>query len=1146
MKWLKRISAAIVILFAATAFSQQSVEFQQDGKSLGQQSRYVKVNCLSPGVKCTFSGGKFNIQAQIFADGEQIVLPPSTTFSANSVPLLAQDALNFVNGDNLSITNTDAGTLRFSVTGLSLTGKTGSYDDLVNEPVRIGSKVCDSTDKFNGFNHLTGQFTCSPDTGGVGGSAVWGGISGVLSSQPDLQSALDAKANTSSLATVATSGSYNDLTNKPSIPAAQVNSDWSAVSGVARILNKPTLGALAAKSSVDYSTLEVTNKPTLGTAAALDVPAAGNAAAGEVVRGSDTRLTDSRVPVAHVLNSASHTVSGLTTGHYLRANSATTFGFTAIVDADLPATIARDSELPVVPADLVCTGTQKFSGYLNGAFTCTADQEGSPGSGITSLGASAQAQTGSTQVLATANDENVTLSVASATNTHTFTAGWMGTLSKLRGGSGQDNSALIFPASGTIAITSQIPPAQVNSDWNAVSGIAQILNKPTLAQTKTAAAGQPLLSYDATTGLFTQGALTAAQVGALPSSTVLPANTAATANQFLTAYNNTTGAFSKAQPAFGDLSGSATDAQVPDTITLTNITQVTTRDYSSLQNIPTAFTPAAHALVGATHTASGLTIGHVLRASSATTFGFAAIQDSDLPSTIARDSELPSVPITAIQNGGVGVAPSAGAVNFAAGSNVTLTTSGNTITIAASGTGGGYPSMTENAGDITSTKKIIAPAFESSSVGPAALVGSNIQTCGLSATGKVQFCLDQTSGPVYSVNGGANVELALITDNVASATTLSAGADRTKLDGIAAGAEVNVNADWTAVSGDAQILNKPTLATVATSGSYNDLANKPTLAATKTSVVSQWLKSFDAATGAFTSTQPAYSELSGLPTLGTAAAKNIPASGDASATEVVYGTDTRLTNARTPSAHSQAETTITFTDVTTGNASLSAHGFLPKLGGGTANFLRADGAWATPASGATPGGTNTQVQFNDGGSALGGDSGLTYNKTTDTLIAGTGSARGFIDILGGAGAAANPAANYCRQFFNTTTGKVEYLNSSGASCAPVPTLGGLTVGYLGIPTTNTTIAYQPAPYALSIATNCTGSYLKAKASATSEATINFYKNGVQFGSATFAAAGTVATFTCSATSFVAGDVLEIVGGGDPTLANIGGVIAGTR
>lgn len=52
---------------------------------------------------------------------------------------------------------------------------------------------------------------------------------------------LDDKADISDLATVATSGDYNDLTNKPTIPSAQVNSDWNATSGVAQILNKPDI-----------------------------------------------------------------------------------------------------------------------------------------------------------------------------------------------------------------------------------------------------------------------------------------------------------------------------------------------------------------------------------------------------------------------------------------------------------------------------------------------------------------------------------------------------------------------------------------------------------------------------------------------------------------------------------------------------------------------------------------------------------------------------------------------------------------------------------------------------------------------------------------------------------------------------------------
>lgn len=77
-------------------------------------------------------------------------------------------------------------------------------------------------------------------------------------------------------------------------------------------------------------------------------------------------------------------------------------------------------------------------------------------------------------------------------------------------------------------------------------------------------------------------------------------------------------------------------------------------------------------------------------------------------------------------------------------------------------------------------------------------------------------------------NAVENIEL-----DLPASTTALAGlmlpADKIKLNGIAAGAEVNVNADWNATEGDALILNKPTLATVATSGSYNDLTEKPTI-----------------------------------------------------------------------------------------------------------------------------------------------------------------------------------------------------------------------------------------------------------------------------------------------------------------------------
>ena len=53
--------------------------------------------------------------------------------------------------------------------------------------------------------------------GGIS-SVEWGDITGTLSSQTDLNTALGAKANSADLATVATSGLYNDLANKPTIP----------------------------------------------------------------------------------------------------------------------------------------------------------------------------------------------------------------------------------------------------------------------------------------------------------------------------------------------------------------------------------------------------------------------------------------------------------------------------------------------------------------------------------------------------------------------------------------------------------------------------------------------------------------------------------------------------------------------------------------------------------------------------------------------------------------------------------------------------------------------------------------------------------------------------------------------------------------
>ena len=77
------------------------------------------------------------------------------------------------------------------------------------------------------------------------------------------------------LAPVATTGSYNDLLDQPTIPAAQVNADWNATEGKAQILNKPsvytqsetdTLLNAKANASDVYTKTETYSKSEVDTA----------------------------------------------------------------------------------------------------------------------------------------------------------------------------------------------------------------------------------------------------------------------------------------------------------------------------------------------------------------------------------------------------------------------------------------------------------------------------------------------------------------------------------------------------------------------------------------------------------------------------------------------------------------------------------------------------------------------------------------------------------------------------------------------------------------------------------------------------------------------------------------------------------------
>ena len=155
----------------------------------------------------------------------------------------------------------DSGTYSWNQTNVQPDYNTNDYTALLNKPsinnvVLSGNKTAADlsllTDVTQGSN-------ISIDKTNPANPVI--SATGQVNSDWNSNSGLSQILNKPSLSTVATTGSYNDLSNKPTIPAAQVNSDWNSNSGVSQILNKPTLATVA--TSGNYSDLSGT--PTIPT-----------------------------------------------------------------------------------------------------------------------------------------------------------------------------------------------------------------------------------------------------------------------------------------------------------------------------------------------------------------------------------------------------------------------------------------------------------------------------------------------------------------------------------------------------------------------------------------------------------------------------------------------------------------------------------------------------------------------------------------------------------------------------------------------------------------------------------------------------------------------------------------------------------------
>jgi len=166
-----------------------------------------------------------------------------------------------------------------------------------------------------------------------------------------------------------------------------------------------------------------------------------------------------------------------------------------------------------------------------------------------------------------------------------------------------------------------------------------------------------------------------------------------------------------------------------------------------------------------------------------------------------------------------------------------------------------------------------------------------------------------------------------------------------KLSSVASGANVNVNADWNSISGDSEILNKPLFGTItgADTGDYSLVGHQHVLADITDAGT---MASANTGSYALTGHTHSTSDIVGLGTIasydsgdyalfshshildniidaGTSASYDVNDVGDAGLTQVVLGSDSRLTDSRTPTLHSHLVSQIV--DLDTGAFSQTGH-----------------------------------------------------------------------------------------------------------------------------------------------------------------------------------------------------------------------------
>ena len=198
---------------------------------------------------------------------------------------------------------TEWGTAAAAAAWGSITGTLASQADLAAELLAKQDTLVSGTN----IKTLNGSTILGSGDLVISASAAWGGITGTLSDQTDLNTALGLKANTSSLAAVATSGSASDL-GTGTLPIARI-ADGAVT--LAKLANMATASVFYRKTA-GTGVPEVQTLATLKTDLGLTGTNSGDQTSIVGITGTkaqfDTAVTDGNfLYVGDVTTNATHT-----------------------------------------------------------------------------------------------------------------------------------------------------------------------------------------------------------------------------------------------------------------------------------------------------------------------------------------------------------------------------------------------------------------------------------------------------------------------------------------------------------------------------------------------------------------------------------------------------------------------------------------------------------------------------------------------------------------------------------------------------------------------------------------------------------------------------------------------------------------------